>query len=330
MERQERLEKAIIGENVDRVPALLWRFWQGDDQRSADLAKASIQFQSVYDWDAIVVPPAPHGMVTGYGLQDVWHGAITGERHILKSPIQRSLDWTELRSLDPLRGDINKYIEALRLVVGSPERAGVPVVAVVFSPFTQALQLGSIEGVLRHLRTQPDRLKSGLNTLTESTLRLIEQLGRLNLDGLFYVAQGASLDVLSETEYETFGLPYDAKVAQSLPKKWWFKAVSLGGEIPMLKLFNTLPFNLLNWQMSPHSPTLQDGKLWTSGAVMGGLSKSEHLHEGTPLSIKDAVRHANNLTHSRRFVLSCGGAFYVTTPLSNLQAVRDSVKVTVL
>ena len=43
MEKRERLEKTIAGEQTDRVPVALWRHWPGDDQRAADPEKAQIE-----------------------------------------------------------------------------------------------------------------------------------------------------------------------------------------------------------------------------------------------------------------------------------------------
>jgi uroporphyrinogen decarboxylase len=329
MERRQRIEKALAGETVDRVPVFLWRFWQGDDQRAADLAKAVLQFQQAYDWDAVVVPPAPHALVTGYGLQDDWRGDITGKRTVLKYPIQRSLDWTELRPLDILRGDTHKFLETLRLLNASPMLVGCPLLPVVFSPLAQALQLVPREHFLRHLRTQPDRLRTGLNVLTESTLRLLEAFKRLAIDGIYYVMEGATLSLLSEAEYETFGLPYDEKVLQATPNKWWLNIAHLVGESPMLKATAQLPISAVGWEVSAHNPALHDGKLITQKATIGGVSRLT-LHDGTPLSIKDAARSAVNATNGRKLMLSSDGASLVTTPLSNLQALRDSVRVAVL
>jgi uroporphyrinogen decarboxylase len=66
--------------------------------------------------------------------------------------------------------------------------------------------------MLRHMRTQPDRLHMGLNALTESVLRFIDSLKRTSIAGIFYAIQHASYDVMSEAEYLTFGLPYDRKI----------------------------------------------------------------------------------------------------------------------
>ena len=49
MQKRERLERAIAGEAVDRVPVALWRHWPGDDQRYTDLARSTIDFQHDYN-----------------------------------------------------------------------------------------------------------------------------------------------------------------------------------------------------------------------------------------------------------------------------------------
>jgi uroporphyrinogen decarboxylase len=51
------------------------------------------------------------------------------------------------------------------------------------------------------MRTAPDRLKTGLSTLTESTLRFVDAMRRSGVAGIFYAIQHASYAVMSETEY---------------------------------------------------------------------------------------------------------------------------------
>ena len=58
MRKRERLERAIAGEPVDRVPVALWRHFPGDDQRAADLARSAVDFQREFDWDFVRVMPA--------------------------------------------------------------------------------------------------------------------------------------------------------------------------------------------------------------------------------------------------------------------------------
>src|SRR5690606_39982591 len=58
MNRRERLEKTIAGEETDRTPVGLWRHFPGDDQRVADFARSVVEFQRTYDWDFVKVTPA--------------------------------------------------------------------------------------------------------------------------------------------------------------------------------------------------------------------------------------------------------------------------------
>lgn len=326
MDKRERLEKAIAGELIDRVPVALWRHWPGDDQRAADLARAHIQFQQQYDWDFLLVTPSAHFMVTGYGLQDTWHGAISGKRDIIKTPITRSLHWTEIRPLEPNSGDLGKQIQCLQLI-----REGLdsqqPILQMIHSPLTQALYLAGKDAVLRTLRTQPERLRSGLNDLTESTLRFIEALYRqTQIDGIVYITDMATFSHLSIKEYQEFGIPFDSKIIDALPSTWWLNMIQLNGIAPMLHLFKDFSVQALNWSDREAVPNLGRVDIDFEGALCGGLGEQIHLNLGTPTTIRDAAKDAMNLMGRRRFILASGQTVPVTTPLSNLRAAREVVE----
>ncbi|MGJ3239949.1 MAG: uroporphyrinogen decarboxylase family protein [Anaerolineae bacterium] len=325
MQKRERLEKTLSGESTDRVPVALWQHWAGDDQRAADLARSHIEFMQVYDWDFLAVVPSNQYMVTDYGLQDAWYGASDGRREIIKTPIQRSLHWTDLRPVDPNRGQFGKQIQCLQLICNTltPES---PIIQVIHSPLTQALLLGGDDLLLRSLRTQPDRLRTGLNSLTETTLRYLEALRRnTRIDGILYTIDCASYTLLSESEYQTFGLPYDIKVLDSLAQDWWFNMVQLNGEAPMLHLFTGLPIQALNWSCVEARPSLQRVQIEFNGALCSGLGETRHIQLGTPGTIRDAAREAMNIMGRRKFILSSGRTVPMTSPRSNLRATREVV-----
>lgn len=326
MDKRERLEKTIAAEVTDRVPAALWRHWPGDDQRAADLAAAVVDFQRRYDWDFVRVLPSANCCITDYGVQDEWRGEIHGQRAVIRPVVHRSLDWTELRTLDPARGETGKYVEALRLICEALEADNVPIVQTIYSPLYQAARVAGPELVIRNMRTHPDRLRTGLNIITESTLRLIESTRRLPLAGIFYVCEHASYDTLSEAEYQSFGMPYDRKILESLPERWWFNALELRGSAPMLQLLSEYPVQVINWQDREARPSLSRARSMCNNVVCGGLGPWQHLLKGTPATIRDVAREAIEQTHKRRFILSTGGPILATTPLSNIRAVREAVE----
>jgi uroporphyrinogen decarboxylase len=325
MHKRERLERAIAGEPTDRTPVAVWRHFPGDDQRAADLARSTIEFQRTYDWDFIRLTPSNAFTVTDYGVQDAWEGSLDGKRTITKTIIERSLDWTSLRALDPVRGALGKQAEALSLVCDAFADE-VPILQTLSSPLSQARDLAGNAELIRHLRTQPDRLHTGLNMLLENTLRYIDTLRRLPIAGICYVIDCASFSFLSEEEYRAFGLYYDRRVLESLPSKWWLNIVHLDASLPMFRCASELPVQVINWSDRDSEPTLSDAKLIFSGALCGGISPNQHLHFGTPAMIRESARDAVQQMGSRRLILAAGGLTPVTAPLSNLRALRDAAE----
>lgn len=324
MQKRERLERAIAGEPVDRLPVALWRHWPGDDQRFADLARSTIDFQHDYNWDFVRVMPSRNFQVIDYGAQDEWAGAPSGIRAITKRAIKRSLDWTELRPLAPARGALSQQIECLRLVCGALNSEEAPILQTIYSPLVQAAQLAGRNKALRDMRLRPDRLRSGLNQLTESTLRFIESLRKQpGLSGLFIVTAFASHDIMSETEYKAFALPPIESILTALPEHWWLNIVQVSGASPMLKLFAKLPIQVLNWDARATGLELAKAANIFSGAACGGLNDCADLLQGTPALLHSVIRDAIQQCDSRRLILSGSGDGYTTTPISNIRAVRS-------
>ena len=87
--KRTRLEAAIAGEPVDRLPVALWRHWPGDDQDAAALATAHLKWQAEYDWDLLKVGPASSYSVADWGMTDRWDGHIEGTRTVTFQPVKR-------------------------------------------------------------------------------------------------------------------------------------------------------------------------------------------------------------------------------------------------
>ena len=323
MRKRERLERAIAGEAVDRVPVSLWRHWPGDDQRCADLARSIIDFQHDYNWDFVRVMPSSNFQVTDYGIQDEWLGSPQGLREISKHIVNRSLDWTKIRALSPDRGALSQQLECMRMVGKAMQPEDTPVVHTIYSPFAQAARIGGQQLVLKDMRTRADRLRTGLHALTESTLRFIEALWRIpSVAGIFYVTEFASHDMMSEAEYAAFVMPHHLKILESLPDRWWLNFVQVQGSSPMLDLFADVPAQVINWNTRQGQPDLSYVQRMFPGAISGGLDDWRDLHQGTPALLGSVIREALGQSESRRFILSGSGAGYVTTPISNIRAVR--------
>lgn len=323
--KRERLEKTFQGEAVDRVSVALWRHWPGDDQRAADLAEATVAFQRRWDWDFCKVTPASSFCLTDYGVQDRWDGSLEGTRTYIRRAVDRSLDWTELRVLDPSRGALSRQLDVLRML-NDAFGVDVPYIQTVFSPLAQAKNVAGQDRLIEHMRTAPDRLKTGLNTLTESTLRFIDAMRKTGVAGIFYAIQHATYAMMSEAEYREFGEPFDRQILDALPDDWWLNMVHLHGAAPMFDLVADYPVQMINWHDRETGLALADGKLKFAGAVSGGLGRMSPMYTGTPVEVREQAREAINQTDGRRFVLSTGCVIMTNTPTSNIRTVREVVE----
>jgi len=325
MNKRERLLAAVSGDTVDRTPVILYRHWPGDDQRAADLAKALIAFQKQFDWDALIIAPATNYAVMDYGVQDTWDGQLNGARTIIKRPITRSLDWTELRVLEPTRGVISQQLDCVRLVK-EQIKDETPIIFQLNSPLALAAKLAGPQQLLHHLRRQPERVKTGLNVITDSLLRLTAELQRLSIDGFHYVMEHADLGFMTQGEYGEFGATYDWAILGDMPPQFWLNIVEMRGNAPMVGYVSGYPVQVLSWNVPEVEPDIMWGRAAFAGAIMGGLSAEAQLHMGTPHIIRDAARRTIAETQRRRFILGAGDALRVTSALSNLRAARDAVE----
>ncbi len=331
MNKRERLEKTIADEPTDRVPVALWRHFPGDDQRAGDLASSVIAWQRQYDWDFVKVTPASSFCLTDYGIQDRWVGSLEGTREFTRQVVIKSLDWTDLRPLDPTKGSLARQIETLLLVKSGLSNStngatdDPPILQTIFSPLAQAKHIADPVTVIKHMRTAPDRLKTGLNMITDSTLRFIDSIRRSKIAGIYYAVQLGGYGDMTPQEYAEFGRPYDLQILKALPNDWWFNMLHLHGDAPMFDMFLDYPVQALNWHDRETEPNLTAGKAKFKGAVCGGLGHWDAVHNGTPSDVRTQARDAIQQMEGRRFILSTGCVTMITSPLSNIRAVRDAV-----
>lgn len=323
MTKRERLEAAIAGERVDRLPVALWRHWPGDDQDAAASAAAHLKWQADYDWDLIKFSPPSNYSVSDWGVRDRWVGHIEGTRENTHLPIQRPEDWTTLRPLDPRRGVLGAQLEALRLL-GEGVRGEVPTILTVFSPLSVAKHLAGNETVISHLRSHPDAFRQGLAVISEAILSYIEAARETGISGIYYAIQHACYAYLSRDEYLAFGRPDDERILKASADLWATMA-HLHGTSVMFDLVSDLPMPILNWHDRDCGVSLGDGLGRISGAASGGVSQWTIHQEGPEQTLREAEDAAAQ-TGGRRLLLGTGCVIMTTTPQRNIRALREAAE----
>lgn len=319
MKKRKRLEAAVSGGQVDRVPVALWRHFPGDDQRAEDLAAAHVAFQREYDWDFVKVSPASSFCLRDWGVEDRWEGHNEGTRRYTRRVVQAPEDWLALKVLEPTEGALGRQLKCLELL---HEEFGedVPFIQTIFSPLAQARNLAGEELLTLHIRLNAGQIHHALQTIADTTVRFIHEAKKRGIAGIYYAVQQASYERLSEAEYQVLGRPYDLQVLSALDGLW-FNMLHLHGAHGMFGLVADYPVQAVNWHDRESPPRLAVGLKMIKGAASGGVSR-EALHDENPELALEQARDAFAQTGGKRWILSTGCVALVTTPQGNIRKLR--------
>ena len=324
MSKRERLEATICGEEADRPPVALWRHFPGDDQNPLELAASTVAFQRQYDFDFIKVTPASSFCVRDWGVEDRWLGNEEGTREYLQHAVHAPEGWYSLQPLDPERGMLAAQLRCLSYIYEEVGDA-VPFIQTIFNPLSQAKNLAGKQNLLAYVRECPEALRAGLEVITETTVRFIEAAREQGIAGIFLAVQHASYELLSEREYQEFGVPFDRQVLEAADGLW-LNVLHLHGGRVMFDLLSSYPVQVFNWHDRETPPSLREGQAKVQGAVLGGLRQWETLLRGTPDTVRREAHDALRQTGGQRFILGTGCVTPITAPWANLRAAREIVE----
>jgi len=329
MTKRQRIEATFRREPVDRPPVALWRHWPGDDQHADDLARAQLAFQQRYDFDWIKVTPSSSFCAEDWGVSSVYPGNTEGTRSYVGRVISSPDDWRSLRVLDPHEGALGRQVRCLRRIA---EGVGdtVPFIQTVFNPLSVAKYLAGDELLLVHLRQCPDAVKQGLEIITDSIIGFVGETLGTGAAGLFYAVQHAQYGLLSESEYRSFGIPYDLRVLEATAgeathPKAWFNLLHLHGSNVMFSLLADLPVQMINWHDRETPPTLSAAAARTGKALCGGLRQWDTMVRGDVQTIHSEALDAIQQTGGRGFALGTGCVTPIVAPTRNIHAARQAV-----
>lgn len=322
--KSERLQAAIAGEMADRPPIALWRHFPVDDQNPIQLAKRTLEFQELLDFDFIKVTPASSFCLKDWGVKDQWNGVAEGTRDYTKRVIFKADDWRSLPVLNPDGGSLGLQLRCLEYINQSLQNEA-PFIQTIFSPLAQAKNLSGNDELMRSIRRDPQSVHSALGVITESTIAFIESAKGHGIAGIFYAIQHASYDYFDSAGYAEFGRPYDLQILEAVGDLW-LNVLHLHGKEIMFDLASDYPVQVVNWHDRETSPTLKEGKETIPGAVCGGLRRWNTLVIGTPQDVMAEAQDALQSTNGGQgHILGTGCVVPINAPRGNLLAAREAV-----
>lgn len=321
---RERIQACLQNERTDRTPIALWRHFPNEDQNPESLAKATLEFQQTYDFDIVKVTPASSFAVKDWGVEDEWQPNSEGSRTYTKHVIKTPQDWETLKPLNPLTSPhLAGQLACLRLIKQNitPE---TPLIQTVFNPLSQAKYLAGNDLLLEHIQKYPEAVAKGLETITQTTIKFIEAVCDVGVDGIFYAIQHAQGSLISLDNYKSLALPFD-QAALKPAEDLWCNMLHLHGKDIYFSLLRLMNFQIVNWHDRESGPSLIEAQSLFRGAVCGGI-RQDTLQLGNQDDVQTEAEDAIAQTADKRFILSTGCVVPYVTSHENLIAARKSVE----
>lgn len=322
MSHRERVEAALAGQEVDRVPVSLWRHFPDQDQSAEALAAVTLDWQRRFAFDFIkLMPPGDYGTID-WGAQSEYQGSTSGTRQTTRFPIERIDDWRRIQPVPIDRGMNREVIQAAR-IVNDELRGEVPVLQTIFSPLTIAMKLSNGRAI-EHLRQAPDLLHAALAAITEVTQQMTGTTLEHGAGGIFFATQCASTNLMTVEEYREFGKHYDLQVLEAAGASR-FTLMHLHGENVMFDEVLDYPVQAFNWHDRHTEPSLAEGEKRSGRCVVGGINEAA-IDTITPLDAAAQARDAIEQLEGRHVMVAPGCVIPITTPEANVRAIVDEVR----
>ncbi len=333
MTKRERVEAAIKGESVDRVPICYYNH-RHDVESSPDALLEHILHQNqLYGWDLIKVMLRASYYMEAWGCTYAFDPA-QGPK-LRDYVIKKAEEYNNLTKLDPAKGPFGEQVATARRL-GEALRGSVPYIQSVFSPLSIAGRLAGgnfgaedeTAAIRSFMESNPDALHHGLNIITQTLVDYVRLCVQAGADGIFYTTTAyGSFDVMTEDEYREFSLPYDIAVLEAANDAGGsINALHICRENIMFDLLEGCPVQIINYEAtSARNPTLKAAAQKTAKALWGGMDQSQILPLGNSEMVAEQARHALDQTQGKRFILGPGCTnVNQTAPHENLMAMKNA------
>lgn len=308
MTKFDRIEAAINGEEVDRVPFSLWYHFSDIpvSQRAGEtLAKAELEFYRTYDPDVLkVMHDIPYELPNGMATVDTL------------------AQWKDLPVLDPEIGNFGQQLRAIQIIL---EEIGgeAPVIDTVFNPFAYAEKITGGK-TLQFLRENADDFHEGMGQVTESLALWTELLVEQGAAGIYLAVQGAVEDLMTEEEYRLNFLPYDLEIMERVQDTAEMNVVHLHGEKLHWNIWEDLPFHALSWSSNITPPSIADARKEYDGCILCGVNETT-INSYGPEQVIAEIRAAIAATEGLGYIAAPGCAVPTDCPPANLHAFKQAV-----
>jgi len=307
MTKHERVKAALVGSEVDRVPASIWfHFTKEHVARSpAEEARSHIEHLRRYDLDYLkVMNDNPYDMA-----EDL-------------PAVETVDDWERLQTLAADAPGFAAQFATLAIL--RKELGDIYMTSTIFGPFAQANRVCGRE-LLAHIRSDRAKVKAGLETITASLCVLAAETVKAGADGIYLACGGAAREELSEADYRDLIRPLDIQVLESAAGGDFNVVHVHGGGCPF-GVFADYPGDAIGWTATSNPPSLAEAPKLTRMCLVGGWEQEGAVATGDIEGIRRETQAAIEATGGRHLLLGPGCTIPEDTPEAYIRAAIQSAR----
>lgn len=287
MDKVERVDRVLNGEEVDRPPLTLWYHFGVQHSGGEQFAKLTLEFFNYYDFDYLKVMndyfyPPPEGL----------------------NAVKTKDDLKRIAHFDVEKCDWQEQFKALRYI--SRELKGKAYfLDTVFDPWQSLRRNMAGENIEALMANEPDAMLAALDVIADNLIEYCKKSLAIGTAGIF-MSMYAAKELISRENFLRFVKPPAMKVFSAISELGKMNTAHIHGEDLLFEDVLDFPVNIFNWwDRGPKGPSLQWVKERIAGCVMGGINQ-KIVARTTREFLSNHVREGIELGGSRRFLLANG------------------------
>jgi len=302
----ERVNHALRGDEVDRPPFSFWYHFGLQHLPGQKHAEAEIGFYRAYDLDFLKVMsdypyPLPEGL----------------------SDLESEEDW---RKLEPIPADDRCWHEQLTALSIINDQIGKEAyfIETIFSPWTTARRLARSGGLSRAREQFPDTLLNAMDVISTSLANYSKEAVNRGATGVFLSLSAATDDVMTSAEYEKWGRPFDLKILDAV-REAPFNVLHVHGKRIHFDSVIDYPVSSFNWSHFATAPSLKEGKIKAGKTVLGGIDEATASHVSAA-EIGEQVDRAIREIGTRGLIVTPGCSVPTDTREQSLRIIKSTIE----
>jgi len=300
----ERVEAALKGEQVDRVPASFWFHFPSDKVAGEAMAQVHLDYYRSCNLDFLKVMN-DNGYETPAGGID---------------KITAADQWAQLEPT-PLSAEcFQDQLAGLRLICDELKHDCL-VITTIFCPFATGNSISDGK-VAQHVKENPDAVRKGLAAIAQSLAGLARACIEAGAAGIFLSAQGGGKDLFTDEEFDSVMKPADVAVLQAVSDAP-FNLLHVCGEGLKLERYVDYPAGAVNWSTQWGNISIPEGRELFDCAIVGGMDQRGAMVDGTRDAIRAEMAEALAQGGDKAFILGAGCTLPGDVAYDNIRFVMD-------